>query len=540
MRDVSNHVSFYLINIAVFMKKNHIVLISIYAALFICYLACRSYLNVNEIDRLNDKIKEYQLVSDFHEDRAFVVKDGKLGFIDKSGDLVIPMKWDYEDVYEIRIGKVKFENGRCFLPRMNNSKEYIIDKSGNELYSGDYISTKKFDDFDIMYVQNDSLNEVYFVYADHIDKIKELENDNPIIAYHYNYKESDKETQVFFSLENLCGGKIVGEKKLEEEYGYKSFRYCNYSFDSRGLLLLQNVKTNKYGIVDKKGNIVVPFDYDNAICFCYGLLIEVICLSHESEIGLQKYPICCNVYKEGRLLYEKLPFYDESRLCDGMFLFFGCKLKDMYERFEFLQEDEYKFPESIEKTIFLDIDGNEVDRFPFGKNYLRISCSEQFHKRWQLEDVNGKLLYPYQFDLYCRYKNSIYAEVYECPEGYKNLRISDTGDTILAAYAQYKDAGLINSNDTLSADVYPLCEYNKELSEKDNYLNCHFSMKRNYVNHHEKFTLSQLGKGRFLPFDVDDVTYFSDGLLRLKLGDRYFFVDENGNGVDKIKIENKE
>lgn len=516
------------------MKKNHIVLLSIYAALFICYMACRSYLNVNKIDRLNDKIKEYQLVSDFHEDRAFVVKDGKLGFIDKSGDLVIPMKWDYKDVSEIRSGKVKFENGRCFLPRMNKSKEYIIDKSGNELYSGDYIRTEKFDDFDIMCVQNDSLKEVYFVYPDHIDKIKELENDDPITAYHYNYNESNEHNQVFFSLENLCGGKIVGKKKLEEEYGYKSFRYYNYSFDSRGLLLLQNVKTNKYGFVDKKGNIVVPFDYDNAICFCYGLLIEVICLSHESEIGLQKYPIYCNVYKDGRLLYEKLPFYDVNRICDGMFLFWGSELKDMYARFEFLREDEYKFPESLEKTTFLDIDGNEVSRIPFGKNYLRYIE----HFDYQLEDKDGKLLYPYPFELIRRFKNTFDIEVSKGPGDLRFLRISDTGDTIPAIYAQYKDAGLINPNDTLSTEVYPLCGYNKELSETDNYLNCHFYVKRYYKGADKKCILNQLGKGRFLPFDVDEVECFSDGLLRLKLGDRYFFVDENGNGIENIKIEN--
>lgn len=48
---------------------------SIYILLFVCYL----YFSVNETEKLNEKIKDYEYVGDFHEDRAIVKKDGKIG-----------------------------------------------------------------------------------------------------------------------------------------------------------------------------------------------------------------------------------------------------------------------------------------------------------------------------------------------------------------------------------------------------------------------------------------------------------------------------
>ena len=110
-------------------------------------------------------------------------------------------------------------------------------------------------------------------------------------------------------------------KQIERVYGYRIQGSFNFSFDRQNLLLLFNTKNNKYGIVDQKGNIVVPFEYDNPICYYYGLLIEIICFSRYSDLGMEKYPLYCNVYKDGHLLYEGLPFFKESYASMGMFMF---------------------------------------------------------------------------------------------------------------------------------------------------------------------------------------------------------------------------
>jgi hypothetical protein len=498
------------------MKKRYLFLLSIYILLFVCYL----YFSVNETEKLNDKIKDYEYVGDFHEDRAIVKKDGKIGFIDKSGQLIIPMKWEF-DKHEGFLDYIYFDNGRCLIIGCKDTYPCLIDKDGNVLYSDVYI--RKTDEFDIM----SSGSSNYKISDDGIEKIEELENDHAIIAQTSDYNLSEKSKDVFFSLENLCGEK-VGINKLKEVYGYRIQGSFNCSFDRQNLLLLFNTKNNKYGIVDQKGNIVVPFDYDNPICYYYGLLIEIICFSRYSDLGMEKYPLYCNVYKDGHLLYEGLPFFKESYASMGMFMFEGCSLKDMYEKYE-LSSDEIQIPESVEKTKFIDTDGKEVSRFPFGKNYLRYLNDKESFDNWQLEDENGNLLFQQKFSFWSRYKNNIVTE-----DGFV---LNDTGDTIPAGYAGYLYAGIVKYADKF-INEFPLCEYNESLSERDNKLNCFHSKKvkreyreNRYVTKYE--VLNQDGTA-FLPYDVDEVYNFSDGLLRLKLDGHYYFVDEDGKGV---KIE---
>lgn len=49
-------------------------------------------LSAKGVEDLNEKIKDYEYVGDFSEGLAVVKKEGKIGFVDKSGELVIPLK----------------------------------------------------------------------------------------------------------------------------------------------------------------------------------------------------------------------------------------------------------------------------------------------------------------------------------------------------------------------------------------------------------------------------------------------------------------
>ena len=48
----------------------------------------------------------------FSENRAWVIKQGKYGFIDKTGTLVIPMQYDVVNGFSEGLAKVKI-NGKC-------------------------------------------------------------------------------------------------------------------------------------------------------------------------------------------------------------------------------------------------------------------------------------------------------------------------------------------------------------------------------------------------------------------------------------------
>lgn len=55
-------------------------------------LRSSSFVYAKGVEDLNEKIKDYEYVGDFSEGLAVVKNEGKIGFVDKSGELVIPLK----------------------------------------------------------------------------------------------------------------------------------------------------------------------------------------------------------------------------------------------------------------------------------------------------------------------------------------------------------------------------------------------------------------------------------------------------------------
>lgn len=495
----------------------------------ICCLMAVMDLSAKGVADLNEKIKDYEYVGDFSEGLAVVKKEGKIGFVDKSGELVIPLKWSNDDS---RLDDIKFHNGRCVIPETKNTKAYLIDKKGNELCSGISITATDFNgdwnvvrNKSIMYVYHEEGgHSVYFLGKESIQKIDQLENDKVLVALNIDYNTPGVENgynNYAFTLENLCG-EVVGVEKLEEKYGYQYVPSVNCSHDGVGLAMLLNKKTNKYGIVDQKGNVVVPFQYDNKIVLYYGLLLEIICFRLETDMGERLFPIYCNVYKDGHLLYEKLPFFLVDLAQSGMFVFDATSIADWCEKLE-ITENDFPFPASIEKSKMIDESGKEVSRFRLGKNYLRRVEGNV----WQLEDEGGNLVYPNRFSLPSRYRNGVRMED---SKTYEQLYLADDGNTIDGSFTEYVVAGLVKMTDKFPQGTYPLCYYKSNLSEEDNRLNCHYTKIGDWDN---PINVRQPNGSKLLPYDVDEVSYFSDGLLRLRVGKRYFFVDKKGEGIEK-------
>ena len=70
---------------------------------------------------MNEKWKEkYDDVGLFSEGLAWVRKDGKEGFVNKKGNIVVPLEYDYVGI---------FSNGKAWVEK--NGKECFIDKEGN-------------------------------------------------------------------------------------------------------------------------------------------------------------------------------------------------------------------------------------------------------------------------------------------------------------------------------------------------------------------------------------------------------------------------
>lgn len=70
----------------------------------------------------------YDAISDFNENRSLVAKDSKCGYIDGSGKIVIPIKYQYSSLL---LTTAKFQNGYALLKQ--KTKSILIDTAGNQI-----------------------------------------------------------------------------------------------------------------------------------------------------------------------------------------------------------------------------------------------------------------------------------------------------------------------------------------------------------------------------------------------------------------------
>ena len=155
-------------------------------------------------------------------------KTGKYGFVDKSGNEVIPCKYDgvspfYEGFAEVRIGDREIAddlgNGYAFL-RKEFGKCGFVDKTGKEVIPCKYDEVQSFSEGLACVELNDK--------SGFIDK-----SGNVVIPFNYDWAGSFSE-----GLAEVCIG---------------------------------DYETSKYGFVDKSGNVVIPCKYDNVESFSEGL-----------------------------------------------------------------------------------------------------------------------------------------------------------------------------------------------------------------------------------------------------------------------------
>ena len=167
------------------------------------------------------------------------------GLIDKAGNDVIPIQYDYISLYAT--------NGLYFAAR--NDEDFIIDKTGRELirkinYGEDLDLFPKFHEG----MASVQYNDQYGFLNDKGDEIIPFKYDDAV-----NFNEG------------------LAPVKLNAKWGFIDkadnvvipFKYDDASSFNEGLA---PVKLNaKWGFIDKADNVVIPFKYDNARSFNEGL-----------------------------------------------------------------------------------------------------------------------------------------------------------------------------------------------------------------------------------------------------------------------------
>lgn len=251
------------------------------------------------------------LCSEIREDRILVLKKNKYGYLDVSGKVVIPFKYDYA---------TDFINGKAVVA-MNNpehkkyenydandyeegepyvseyTKVIYIDKNGNKLKQEvPYVKSMLTEDYD---------KESPYPLLEPVHSEKKMmygyfdENGKNITGYIYTTANDFSEGLA--SVEK--NGKYGFIDRTGKEVIPRIYDFC-YEF-SEGI---SEVKRNgKWGYIDKTGKVVIPFRYDKA----YGFFKELAIV----KIGSKKYFIS----KRGEIVID-MSKYKKDYFCfiDGM------------------------------------------------------------------------------------------------------------------------------------------------------------------------------------------------------------------------------
>jgi len=215
--------------------------------------------NSTSMDQSNDSNQLYDDVGGFYEGYATVKLNGKWGFIDKSGKLVIPFKFDnishfhegialvelnekygYIDITGKNITPIIYEfqsdafcNGMCRVKR--DGKWGFIDKSGKEVIAAKYSSVHNFHE-GLAAVQSTVYSEIHKTYVKAWGFIDIYGRE--ITEFKYNIEKYEREASVGDFVDGLAIVKI----------------------------------NNKLGYINKAGKEVIPVIYDGVGGFHDGLV----------------------------------------------------------------------------------------------------------------------------------------------------------------------------------------------------------------------------------------------------------------------------
>lgn len=288
----------------------------------------------------------------FSEGLAAVGIEGKWGFIDKSGNEVVPLKYGYADEFSEGLACVSLTN------KYKKDKYGFIDKSGNEVVPLKYDWAGSFSE-GLAMVKLDGRWSF-------IDKLG-----NEILQL------SNGEGENFSEGLAMVGSRgIVSFGYYFDQYGFVDrlgnevvpLKYSSASSFREGFAHVSNF--GSHGFIDKSGNTVVPLKYDSAGSFSEGLAP----VNLDGRWGF----IDMSGNEVVPLKYDDVWYFSEG--------FAPVKLNDRWG--------------------FIDRSGNEVlqqleydEVLPFSEGFARVRLTDNYNEdKYGFIDKSGKLAVPLKYD----------------------------------------------------------------------------------------------------------------------------------------------
>ncbi len=175
----------------------------------------------------------------YKDDLGLATKDKKYGFINKNGDIIVPLK--YEDAFPFYKGYAAIKS---------NDKWNYINEQGQVLFSDSLI-------FNYRPIIDDKA--VFMVSGNKVEKRKRMHSEDRTGSQVFvEYLNQIKKQQLKEGLINT-NGKIIIKPIYDEISGY----FIN------GFMRVRN--NGKAGIVNDTGKIVIPIEYDNVLDYKNGM-----------------------------------------------------------------------------------------------------------------------------------------------------------------------------------------------------------------------------------------------------------------------------
>jgi hypothetical protein len=197
----------------------------------------------------------YDYIDGFSNGRAMVVKDSLVGFIDRSGKEVIPLIYDYETFNLFCYKRHKgFEDNISVV--VKNGKYGMIDTLGNVVVALRFTLISYAEGYQL------NLNDLYPI----TDNYAIAVSDSTCFALNRSGQVIDSygSSKLIYFIEGLSSvcndsnkcGFMNSSGELVLPYNYE---YYEYSVFQDGLAVVK--QNNKFGIIDKKGKIIIPSLY---------------------------------------------------------------------------------------------------------------------------------------------------------------------------------------------------------------------------------------------------------------------------------------
>jgi len=210
---------------------------------------------------------EYSSIGPFREGLAAVLKDGKLGFIDMTGSVVIPLEYEIkDDVYGLSLlgNRCDFDNGISCLHQ--NNKWGAIDRAGNTVVPFIYDEGMVFSEG----LAPAGIGEKWDEKWGYVDLSGEL-----VIPAEYLWVTGFREGLAFVAVVDSNSEQRVGliDKTGNVVAPFIYRKFAGYSFEgfSEGLHGVE--KDGYWGYIDREGNEVIPFIFRFVGDFNEGLAV---------------------------------------------------------------------------------------------------------------------------------------------------------------------------------------------------------------------------------------------------------------------------